>query len=165
MFRSISILCAIAFASTAIAEDFPITGNVTSKCTIYSDTPGVYGNPTPNKLSTAPGDGGVLPIIRFDVAIADSYVAKISTPNAFSTSPTLTDAVNWIGEVTVGTMSETTMSGYETAKILYENTTEYDLTVAGSTWFNVSSTVTYGFDKSFPGGEYKALVNAECIAK
>jgi hypothetical protein len=38
------------------------------------------------------------------------------------------------------------------------------LTVAGSTWFQIDSEVTYGFGKSFPGGEYSANITAECIA-
>ena len=50
-------------------------------------------------------------------------------------------------------------------KVEYENVTEYDLTVAGSTWFQVESTVEYGFGKALPGGQYSANVVAECIAK
>jgi hypothetical protein len=57
------------------------------------------------------------------------------------------------------------MSGYDAAKVEYENVTEYDLTVAGSTWFAVTSEVTYGFGKSLPGGEYIANITAECIAQ
>ena len=57
------------------------------------------------------------------------------------------------------------MSGYEAAKVEYDNHTEYDMSVAGSTWFSISSTVLYGQGKSLPGGEYKASVVAECIAE
>ena len=153
-------------ASTAFAADIPITGNVSSKCSIYTDTPGVYGNPSSDKLSTAPADGGVLPIVRYDVVQADAYKAKISWPQEFSTSPTgLNDALNWTGDTEVSQVSETTMSGYETDKVQYENVTEYDLTVAGSVWFKVSSSVEYGSGKSLPGGTYTAMVTAECIAK
>lgn len=56
------------------------------------------------------------------------------------------------------------MSAYEAAKVEYENVTEFDLTLAGSTWFSVESEATYGVGKSLPGGEYKANVVAECIA-
>ena len=56
------------------------------------------------------------------------------------------------------------MSGYEAAKVEYDNHTEYDLTIAGSTWFTVESEAKYGVGKSLPGGEYKANVVAECIA-
>ena len=42
--------------------------------------------------------------------------------------------------------------------------TEYELTVAGSTWFSVMSEAKYGVGKALPGGEYKANVTAECIA-
>lgn len=72
---------------TAGAADVPITGNVESKCVITTDTPGVYGNPTPNVLSTAPTDGGVDPIVRYDVIIAEAYKAVISYPESFSSSP------------------------------------------------------------------------------
>ena len=53
----------------------------------------------------------------------------------------------------------------EAAKVTYQNTTEYDLTVAGSTWFKTSSTATNGGDKAFPSGTYRSVVQAECIAK
>jgi len=57
------------------------------------------------------------------------------------------------------------MSGYETNKVEYDNVVEFDLTVAGTVWFNVTSEVAYGYNKPFPGGNYTALVTAECIAK
>ena len=164
MFKSLTVLSAILMATTAYAVDSPITGNVTSKCSIYTDVTGVYGNPDPDELNTAPADGGVHPIIRYDVSIADYYTAKISWPTAFSTSPSLTDSLAWDGEVTVSSTSDTGMSGYEAAKVEYDNHTEYDLSVAGSTWFQIESSVTYGVDKALPGGEYKANVTAECIA-
>lgn len=158
------MLSAIGLSSAAYAEEFPIVGNVESKCTIYSDTAGVYGNPTPDELSTAAVDGGIQPIVRYDVAVADYYTAKISYPTEFSTSPNLTDALNWTGDVEVSATSSTDMSGYEAAKVQYDSVTEFDLTAAGSTWFKISSSVTYGYGKSLPGGEYRALVTAECIA-
>ena len=163
--KSILSLCAITFATAIAAEEVPIVGNVSSKCTIYTDTAGVYGNPTPDELSTAPADGGVLPVVRYDVAIADYYTAKIAYPIIFSSSPTLSDALNWTGDVEVSATSSTDMSGYEAAKIQYDNITEFDLTAAGSTWFKITSNVTYGYGKSLPGGEYKAMVQAECIAQ
>jgi len=162
--KSILSLCAMTFAGAAFAADVPITGNVASKCTIYTDTAGVYGNPTPDELSTAAADGGVQPIIRYDVAIADYYTAKISYPTSFSSAPNLTDALNWTGDVEVSSTSSTDMSGYEAAKVQYDNVTEFDLTAAGSTWFKVTSNVTYGYGKSLPGGQYRAVVTAECIA-
>ena len=155
----------IITGTTAFANETPIVGNVSSKCSIYTDKAGVYGNPTPDELSTLAADGGVLPVIRYDVSIADYYTAKISWPNAFSSSPTLTDAIAWDGEIEVSNTSDAGMSGYEAAKIEYENHTEYDLTVAGSTWFKVTSEAIYGVGKALPGGEYKANVVAECIAK
>ena len=164
MFNAIIALSVMLLAGLAGAESVPITGSVSSKCSIYTDTAGVYGNPTPDALSTDPVDGGVFPVVRYDVTAADYYTAKISWPQEFATSPTLTDALNWDGEVTVSSTSDALMSGYEAAKVEYNNVTEYDLSVAGSTWFQIDSEVTYGFGKSFPGGEYSANITAECIA-
>ena len=164
LFGSVAMF-GVVLVTNAYGSETPITGNVASKCSIYTDTPGVYGNPTPDALSTAPADGGVNPVLRYDVSIADAYKAKIAWPNQFSTSPSLTDALAWDGEVEVSSTSDVGMAGYEAAKIEYDNITEYDLTVAGSTWFKVTSSVTYGVGKSLPGGTYKANVVAECIAK
>lgn len=155
---------AVVVGGTANAESVPITGNVSSKCSIYTTVAGVYGNPTPDALSTDPTDGGVDPVVRFDVTAADYYIAKISWPNSFASAPSLDDALAWDGEVTVSQTSDAGMSGYEAAKVEYENVTEYDLTVAGSTWFQIESSVDYGYGKSFPGGQYSANVTAECIA-
>ena len=164
MLRVISAAVAFAVAAPAFAETIPITGNVSSKCTIYTDVAGVYGNPAPDELDTDPIKGGVDPVVRYDVTVADYYTAKISWPNEFATSPSLSDALNWDGEVSVSSTSDAGMSGYEAAKVEYDNVTEFDLTVAGSTWFKVESSVTYGYDKSFPGGDYTANITAECIA-
>jgi hypothetical protein len=165
MLRSIIVLGTVAIASSSLAEETTITGNVSSKCSIYTDVAGVYGNPNPDELSTLPADGGVMPVLRYDVSIANYYSAKIAYPIEFTTSPSLTDSLTWTGQVEVATMSDATgMSNYETNKVTYDNVTEYDLTAAGSTWFKVTSGVTYGVDKSLPGGEYKAAVTALCIA-
>lgn len=158
-------LCLMLTATSAFANEVPIEGSVASKCSIFTDTPGVYGNPTADKLSTDPADGGVDPIVRIDVVLADAYKAKIGWPTDFSSSPALNDALNWNGSVTVSQVSDASMSAYETNKVLYDNITEYDLTLSGSTWFKVESDVTYGVGKSLPGGSYKAYVTAECIAK
>jgi hypothetical protein len=148
-----------------IAADVPVQGNVQMRCLITTDIPGVYGNPTPQKLSTAVADGGVLPVVRYDVTLADNYKAKITTPTSFSSSPALNDTVTWTGSTTVSQTSDAGMSGYEAAKVTYDATTEYDLTVAGSTWFSATLSATNGYDKAFPGGVYNAIVVAECIAK
>lgn len=155
----------IVMGSSAYAAETPITGNVAAKCSIFTDVAGVYGNPNPDELSTLPADGGVMPIVRYDVSIANYYTAKIAYPTEFTTSPSLSDSLTWTGQVEVATMSDATgMADYETNKVTYDNVTEYDLTAAGSTWFKVTSGVTYGVDKSLPGGEYKANVIALCIA-
>ena len=153
-------LCALpAFANV------DITGNVSAKCIIQTDKAGVYGNPSASVLSTAPSDGGVLPVIRFDVAIADYYTANITHPSSFTSSPALTDNVTWTGSTSVTKTSDAGMSGYDSAKVVYDNTTVFDLTVAGSTWFSTSSTATYAASKPFTGGTYTAVVQASCIAK
>jgi hypothetical protein len=155
----------IALAAPALAGSVDIIGNVEAKCVIQTDKSGVYGNPTASTLSTTPSDGGVLPVVRFDVAIADYYTANITHPSAFSSSPALTDSVAWTGSTSVSKTSDAGMSGYDSAKIVYDNTTVFDLTVAGSTWFSTSSTATYAASKPFTGGTYTAVVQAECIAK
>ena len=153
-------LCALpAFANV------DITGNVSAKCIIQTDKAGVYGNPSASVLSTAPSDGGVLPVIRFDVAIADYYTANITHPTSFTSSPALTDNVTWTGSTSVTKTSDAGMSGYDSSKVVYDNTTVFDLTVAGSTWFSTSSTATYAASKPFTGGTYTAVVQASCIAK
>ena len=153
------------FACVTYAEDIPIVGNVESKCLVTTDTEGVYGNATPSNLSTDAADGGVEPVVRFDVLQADYYKALISHPTSFSESPSLDDVVTWTGSTTVGQVSDTNMSAYDTNKVTYNNTTEYDLTVAGSTWFKVSSEADFGYDKAFPPGTYRAIVEVECIAQ
>lgn len=155
---------AILLSSVTFANETPITGTVQSKCVITTDTPGIYGNPTPSVLSTDPADGGVQPIVRFDVAIADFYKAAIAIPNDFSSAPSLSDTITWDGEVSVAEVSDAQMAAYDTEKRLYNNITEIDLSVAGSVWFKVDSTASYGYDKSLPAGNYNAVVNAECIA-
>ena len=164
MFKNIFALLGIFTLSSAVAAEVPIMGSVDSKCVVTTDTQGVYGNPTPNKLTTNLSSGGVPPIVRYDVIQADYYKAVISRPDAFTESPNLNDVVNWTGEVTVSEVSDAGMSAYDNDKIEYNNITEIDLTIAGSTWFKVASTANYGYDKAFPAGQYRAVVTAECIA-
>lgn len=147
------------------AEEVVIQGNVQSKCVITTDTAGVYGNPTADKLSTLPADGGIMPIVRYDVSLAGAYKARITTPTSFSTSPSLNDVVNWTGSSSVSSVSDAAMSAYETNKVVFGDSTEYNLALAGSTWFKITSTARYGYNKALPGGTYRAVVNAECIAR
>jgi hypothetical protein len=149
----------------AYAENTAIVGNVQSKCIINTDVAGVYGNPTADKLSTTRADGGVKPVIRYDVSLADAYIAKITTPTAFSSSPSLSDTVAWTGSTSVKEFSVAAMADYEQNKVEYDSTSEYSLHTVGTTWFEISSTAKYGYGKAFPGGTYRALVVAECIAK
>lgn len=163
--KAVAALVGLFICGNVMAESVPIYGSVEAKCVVQTDTQGVYGNPTPNVLSTTPADGGVQPIIRYDVISADYYIARITTPDDFESAPQLDDVVNWDGSVEVGEVSDAGMSAYDTDKVTYNNVTEYDLTIAGSTWFKVSSEADYGYDKSFPAGDYSATVLAECIAR
>lgn len=149
----------------ALAEGVQIEGNVEAKCVIRTDRAGVYGNPTADKLSALAADGGVTPIIRYDVALAGYYLARITYPTSFSTSPSLTDTVTWTGGASVSSVSAAGMSAYDAAKVEYDATTEFDLTVAGTTWFKVDSAAEYGYNKAFPAGLYRAIIQADCIAQ
>ena len=152
------------FALPALAN-VDIVGNVEAKCVIQTTKSGVYGNPIASKLSTTPADGGVLPVIRYDVSIADAYTANITHPTSFSSSPTLSDTVAWTGSTSVTQTSVAGMSAYEAAKTVVNNTTIFDLTLAGSTWFSTASSAVYGTAKPFSGGTYTASVVATCIPK
>lgn len=164
MIKSVLLAIALALSLSATAAEVPIRGMVSSKCVINTDIPGVYGNPTPNVLSTAAVDGGVVPVIRYDVIESGYYKALITVPNAFTSSPALSDVVNWTGTVAVSKVTDAAMSAYTTNKRVYNNTTEIDLSVQGTVWFSAASKAQYGYGKSFPAGEYKAVVLAECIA-
>ena len=156
----------VIMGTTAVyASNTNIQGNVQSRCSIVTETSGVYGNPIASKLSTTPADGGVLPVIRFDVSIADSYTANITHPTSFSSSPNLTDTLAWTGSTTATKMSVSGMSAYNGAKVMVGSTSKFNLTLAGSTWFSTASSAVYGAAKPFPGGTYTAVVQASCIAK
>lgn len=165
MFKQ-TFLFMIFFAFAAHATDVPITGNIQSRCVITVDTPGVYGNPNSYTLTTTPADGGVKPIVRFDVTLADAYYAQITTPTSFDSSPNLSETVTWTGTTAVKSVSDATgMGSYETGKVTFGQTTQYDLTATGSTWFESTSVATNGGNKAFPGGQYTASVEAICIAQ
>jgi hypothetical protein len=159
-----SILLALALVTSVQAAEVPIRGMVTPKCVINTDTPGVYGNPTPGLLSTDRTDGGITPVIRYDVVEAGYYKALVTVPSNFTTSPALADTVTWAGSVAVSKVTDAAMSAYTTNKRVYNNTTEIDLTLPGTVWFSATSKAQYGYNKSFPAGEYRAVVLAECIA-
>jgi len=167
MLKKASIIVAMSlFTLSAQAVDVPISGTVQSRCVITTDTPGTYGNPNAYTLTTAAADGGVQPIVRYDVTLADAYYAQITTPTSFSTSPSLNDTVSWTGSTEVSSVSdETGMAGYESAKTVSGPTTQFDLTATGSTWFKSTSVATNGGNKAFPGGNYSATIEAVCVAK
>jgi len=161
---SLPILALTAIA--AASENAPINGTVQSRCIIQTDQAGTFGNPNAYTLTTSPTDGGDPAVIRYDVTLADAYYAQISIPTSFSSSPTLPDQVTWTGDTTVKTISDATgMGSYETNKLELGDVDRYDLTATGSTWFETTSTAVMGGSKAFPGGNYTAMVTAECIAK
>ena len=160
------IILAALLTVPAVSATTPISGTVASKCIVTTDTDGVYGNPSATKLSTASSDGGVLPIIRYDIITASAYNAKITTPISFSSSPSLgSETVTWTGSTVANQMSDAGMSVFNTNKVVYNNSSEFPLTIAGSVWFDISSVATYGYNKAFPAGSYSAVVTAECIAQ
>lgn len=163
--RTMAIIASTVLISHTAAATVPINGTVQSKCVITTDTDGVYGNPNAYTLSTDPSDGGVKPRIRYDIVTANAYHATVTYPNQFSQSPTLSDTVTWTGSVVVGDSSDAGMSAFESGKITYNNVTEFDLSIAGSVWFDVTSTASYGVNKALPAGNYSATVTAECIAQ
>jgi hypothetical protein len=165
MFQKLMVTAVAFFAASVCAENVPINGTVDGNCIVVPVTSGVYGNPTADTLSTAVVDGGVLPTVRYDVVLADYYKAVITTPTSFSASPALNDVVAWSGSSAVHEVTDTQMSDYDTDKVTYNDTTEFDLTIAGSVWFEMESEAEYGGDRPFPGGTYTALVEANCIAK
>lgn len=166
MFKKAIIIAMSISAFSAVAAEVPINGTVQSRCVITTDTAGVYGNPNAYTLTTDPSNGGQLPVVRFDVTLADAYYAEITAPTAFSSSPTLPDTVTWTGDTTVQSVSDATgMGSYETNKVELGMTDKYDLTATGSTWFKTSSVATMGGNRAFPGGNYTALVEASCIAQ
>ena len=154
-------------ATTAYAGNIDITGTVESRCIVNTDTPGVYGNPNAYTLTTLPASAGQVPIVRIDTSLANAYNAQISYPTSFSTSPSLSDTTAWEGAVGVEQTSSSDMSGYQAASTTTGAMRTYPLSIAGTTWFSVASTATYGGgqQKPFPGGSYKAVILAECIAQ
>ena len=154
-------------ATTAYAGNIDITGTVESRCIVNTDTPGVYGNPNAYTLTTLPASAGQVPIVRIDASLANAYNAQISYPTSFSTSPSLSDTTAWEGAVGVEQTSSADMSGYQAASTTTGAMRTYPLSIAGTTWFSVASTATYGGgqQKPFPGGSYKAVILAECIAQ
>ena len=160
-------IAAMTISSTMVlANDTPINGTVQSRCVIQTDTAGTYGNHNAYTLTTTPSDGGELAVIRFDVSLADAYYAQITAPSSFSSAPSLPDVVTWTGDTVVQTVSDSTgMSAYETNKVEIGMMDRYDLTATGSTWFKTSSSAVMGGNKAFAGGNYTAIVVAECIAQ
>ena len=159
--------CSLLMPKKVAAENIDITGTVQSRCTVNTDTPGVYGNPNAYTLTTAPASAGQKPIVRVDTTLANAYNAQISYPTSFASSPSLGDTIAWTGAVAVVQTSSSDMSGYQAASTTTGAARTYPLSIAGTTWFEIESQATYGGgqNKAFPGGSYTAHVVAECIAQ
>lgn len=158
------ILMVAVLSFNAFAEEMEVVGTVQSKCVVTPDTAGIFGNPTPDKLDTDPSSGGVDAIVRYDVIQASFYKARIVHPVDFTEAPALNDVVNWTGSTATSQVSDAGMSAYDAAKVEFDNVSEFDLTISGSTWFKTESMAEYGYGKAFPAGMYRAQIVAECIA-
>jgi hypothetical protein len=166
--KKILLTIGLIFGITSAYAGTNIDGLVESRCTVETDTPGTYGNPNAYTLTTLPASSGQVPIVRFDVSLANAYFAQVSYPTSFSTSPSLSDSTTWTGAVTVAQTSSSDMSGYQAASTTPTTSMrQYALTIAGTTWFQATSVATYGGgqNKAFPGGSYSAVVVAQCIAQ
>ena len=152
-----------ATATPIMAAD--IDGTVESRCTIATTVPGKYGNPSAHTLTTLPASAGQVPVIRFDTTLANAYYAQVSYPTSFSSSPSLADNVTWTGTVAVNATGESEMSGYQAASTTTGAMRQYGLSVAGSVWIEATSVAVYGGNRAFPGGAYKAVVLAQCVAQ
>jgi len=160
------IVAMAASVTFAQAEEIPINGTVQSRCIIQTDTAGVFGNPNAYTLDTDPTQGGQLAVTRVDTTLAGAYYVEITAPSQFSSAPALPDVPVWTGDTEVKTVSDATgMGSYETNKVQFGYTDKYELTAAGSVWFKTTSKAVMGGNKAFPGGNYTALITAECIAK
>ena len=102
MIKKLTIMSLLILTTPAFAVNSPINGQVQAKCSIWTETQGVYGNPLPNKLDTLPASGGTKASIRVDIAQANFYKTSFTHPIAFSSSPTLNDTVAWSGSTIVG---------------------------------------------------------------
>ena len=161
-----TFLLLVGVSITHAQGETQINGVVQSRCIIQTDMAGTYGNPNAYTLTTASADGGESAVVRVDVSLADSYYVNITAPSSFSSSPSLPDVVTWTGDTTIKTVSDATgMGTYESNKIELGMSDRYDMTATGSTWFETASIATMGGNKAFPGGNYTALVIAECIAQ
>lgn len=168
MLKLLAFTTALVSIGTSVlaSEGVPINGVVQSRCIIQTDSAGVFGNPNAYTLTTNPADGGLPAVVRYDVTLADAYYAVITAPTEFSSSPSLPDVLTWTGDTEVSAVSDAAgMGTYEADKIEYGYTDKYELSATGSTWFKTTSTATMGGNKAFPGGNYTALVVAECIAQ
>ena len=130
-------LSLILSATPIMAAD--IDGTVESRCTVATTVDGKYGNPNAYTLTTY--------------------------PTSFSSSPSLSDNVTWTGTVAVKATGESGMSGYQAASTTTGAMRSYPLSVAGSVWIEATSVAVYGGNRAFPGGAYKAVVLAECVAQ
>jgi hypothetical protein len=165
MIKKITPLIFLLSTSYAWAVNSPITGTVQASCSIVTTTPGKYGVPNIWRLSTTPSEGGQPAVIKTTIGTADKYKITITHPNSFSSSPSLSDTLTWTGSSVYTSGSASGMSAYETGKTVVGNTTTFDMTLAGTTFFTVASSAQYGYNRAFPSGSFTATIVASCVAK
>jgi len=157
------ILCSLMLAiNLANAETSTMTGIVQSKCSIWTEVNGTYGNSLSTRLDTTPSSGGVKGNVRVDVLQAAAYKVRFTAPVSWSSAPPLSEAGTWTSSVVVGAVSQSGMSSYEGAKVVYNNNTEFGLTLAGSTNFVLNS--AFNYSKALPAGNYTSVWTVTCIA-
>lgn len=165
MIKKVTPLIFLLSTTCAWAVNSPITGTVQASCSIVTTTPGKYGVPNIWRLSTTPSEGGQPAVIKTTIGTADKYKITITHPNSFSSSPSLSDTLAWTGSSVYTSGSASGMSAYETGKTVVGNTTTFDMTLAGTTFFTVASSAQYGYNRAFPSGSYTANIVASCVAK
>ena len=162
--KKLALLFCLLMLSTKLsyAETSTMIGIVQSKCSIWTEVNGVYGNSLSTKLDTTPSSGGVKGNVRVDVLQAAAYKVLFTAPVSWSSSPPLSEAGTFTSSVTVGAVSVSGMSAYEGAKVVYNNNTEFGLTLAGSTNFVLNS--AFNYSKALPAGNYTSVWTVTCIA-
>ena len=160
------IVCGLLLSTNlSYAENSTMSGTVESKCSIWTEVNGHYSNNLAHSLTTLPSSGGIKGSVRLDVLQASAYKARFTAPVAWTSSPPLTDnASGWTSSVVVGVVSVAAMSAYEGLKVVYNNVTEFNLTLAGSTTFILNSSFLYAQNKALPAGTYTSVWKVDCIA-
>lgn len=100
--KKLALLFCLLMLSTKLsyAETSTMTGIVQSKCSIWTEVNGTYGNSLSTKLDTTPSSGGVKGNVRVDVLQAAAYKVRFTAPVSWSSSPPLSEAGTFTSSVT-----------------------------------------------------------------